>query len=239
MPFDLRVPLPGLVRRLSGTPGAAPLRAGRGSARRIAGSWRRCGPRWAPGGGSTRRPSAPACAACRASWARGAGGEGLMQALAAVAEAARRSLAWRPTTPSSAPALAIRRAGVWPRWPPGEVKRSPRPSLPPSAPGGHAGPRADRQRLSGRRDATRLAPFYARPRAAGAVRVGRAGWARPGGGRPGASVCYVTARELVFDYLRDGQRRGFAGRPAAAGGRSRRCGGPCAAAAGAVHGGGG
>ncbi|HQE38925.1 MAG TPA: preprotein translocase subunit SecA [Zoogloea sp.] len=26
----------------------------------------------------------------------------------------------------------------------------------------------------------------------------------------GASVCYVTARELVFDYLRDGQRRGFA-----------------------------
>jgi preprotein translocase subunit SecA len=59
------------------------------------------------------------------------------------------------------------------------------------------------------RDATNLAPFYARL----GLRVDfvtsemsearrRMSYAAP--------VCYVTARELVFDYLRDGQRRGHA-----------------------------
>jgi preprotein translocase subunit SecA len=58
------------------------------------------------------------------------------------------------------------------------------------------------------RDAARLAPMYA----CLGLRVGfvtgphteadrRAAYAQP--------ICYVTARELVFDYLRDGQRRGF------------------------------
>ena len=59
------------------------------------------------------------------------------------------------------------------------------------------------------RDAANLAPFYARL----GLRVDfvtsemsearrRTSYAAP--------VCYVTARELVFDYLRDGQRRGHA-----------------------------
>jgi preprotein translocase subunit SecA len=58
------------------------------------------------------------------------------------------------------------------------------------------------------RDAGKLAPMYA----CLGLRVGfviglhteaarRAAYALP--------ICYVTARELVFDYLRDGQRRGF------------------------------
>lgn len=59
------------------------------------------------------------------------------------------------------------------------------------------------------RDATKLAAFYAALGLRVDFVVGpqdearrRAAYAAP--------VCYVTARELVFDYLRDGQRRGFA-----------------------------
>ena len=58
------------------------------------------------------------------------------------------------------------------------------------------------------RDARKLAPMYAALGLRAGFVIGphdevtrRAAYAQP--------ICYVTARELVFDYLRDGQRRGF------------------------------
>lgn len=58
------------------------------------------------------------------------------------------------------------------------------------------------------RDASTLAPFYT---ALGLKVACVTGGQAEAGRRQAyaASVCYVTARELVFDYLRDGQRRGF------------------------------
>ena len=60
------------------------------------------------------------------------------------------------------------------------------------------------------RDATRLAPMYACLGLRAGFVIGphdeaarRAAYAQP--------ICYVTARELVFDYLRDGRRPGFPG----------------------------
>lgn len=59
------------------------------------------------------------------------------------------------------------------------------------------------------RDATKLAPFYARLGLRVDFVTGEMSEARRRTSYA-APVCYVTARELVFDYLRDGQRRGFA-----------------------------
>lgn len=58
------------------------------------------------------------------------------------------------------------------------------------------------------RDATDFAPYYARL----GLRVAFVTTAMDTPQREaayGAAVCYVTARDLVFDYLRDGERRGF------------------------------
>ncbi|WP_346284705.1 DEAD/DEAH box helicase [Zoogloea sp.] len=58
------------------------------------------------------------------------------------------------------------------------------------------------------RDTEALAPFYS----ALGLRVASVTGGMDEAGRRqaySAPVCYVTARELVFDYLRDGQRRGF------------------------------
>lgn len=59
------------------------------------------------------------------------------------------------------------------------------------------------------RDATQLAPFFGSLGLRVDYVIGPMDEARRRIAYA-ASVCYVTARELVFDYLRDGQRRGFA-----------------------------
>lgn len=59
------------------------------------------------------------------------------------------------------------------------------------------------------RDATRLAPLYSCLGLHAGFVTGPMGEAERRNAYA-APICYVTAREVVFDYLRDGQRRGFA-----------------------------
>ncbi|WP_374245145.1 preprotein translocase subunit SecA [Zoogloea sp.] len=210
MPLDLRVPLPGLVwgayperrepPRSSWPWQRAPYRRQLAAVRAALGAWR----------GLDEAAFGARLRGVQGRLGReGLVGEGLIEALAAVAEAARRSLglAAYDTQLHAALAMLDRRLAEMAT---GEGKTLSAALA--AAVGALAGMPVHVLTANDylvERDATRLAPFYARLGLRVDFVVGGMGEARRRAAY-GASVCYVTARELVFDYLRDGQRRGFA-----------------------------